>query len=218
MAGSDPAPGSSVSSGTDITLYEGVDADSVNDLMISKITGFNTINELNTAVVGTYCKATIADASKDCMTLSAGPNSYGDPIVYQEWGGTPSDSPADKDRVNQCFASNGGDVGRCTISGEGVGSSGGGASDRLITKNWGMFDQDGGQAKQGGWRPPVVGAWGTVMKVNKDGTFSGSYHDSDMGATGDGYLIGNDVDTLNGKALLNVTSGADKGYTFYDFS
>lgn len=29
----------------------------------------------------------------------------------------------------------------------------------------------------------VVGAWGTVMKVNKDGTFSGSYHDSDMGAT-----------------------------------
>jgi hypothetical protein len=56
------------------------------------------------------------------------------------------------------------------------------------------------------------------MKVNKDGTFSGSYHDSDMGATGDGYLIGNDVDTLNGKALLNVTSGADKGYTFYDFS
>ena len=49
------------------------------------------------------------------------------------------------------------------------------------------------------------------MKVNKDGTFSGSYHDSDMGATGD-------VDTLNGKALLNVTSGADKGYTFYDFS
>ena len=151
-----------------------------------------------------------------------------------------------------------------------------------------------------------VGAWGTVMKVNKDGTFSGSYHDSDMGVTGDGYpygsraesnftgkfksakknsdgtytlqcdasafkidgtvgeshiedqikvtisepygmepcneftlytdgtdlstfsdamktwsngyLIGNDVDTLNGKALLNVTSGADKGYTFYDFS
>lgn len=56
------------------------------------------------------------------------------------------------------------------------------------------------------------------MKVNKDGTFSGSYHDSDMGATGDGYLIGNDVDTLNGKALLNVTSGTDKGYTFYDFS
>ena len=63
-----------------------------------------------------------------------------------------------------------------------------------------------------------VGAWGTVMKVNKDGTFSGSYDGSDMGATGDGYLIGNDVDTLNGKALLNVTSGADKGYTFYDFS
>ena len=56
------------------------------------------------------------------------------------------------------------------------------------------------------------------MKVNKDGTVSGSYHDSDMRATGDGYLIVTDVDTLNGKAWLNVTSGADKGYTFYDFS
>ena len=32
-----------------------------------------------------------------------------------------------------------------------------------------------------------------------------------------GKLAGQ-VDTLNGKALLNVTSGADKGYTFYDFS
>ena len=50
------------------------------------------------------------------------------------------------------------------------------------------------------------------MKVNKDGTFSGSYHDSDIGSQGDGYLIGNDVDTLERqKALLNVTSGADKG-------
>ncbi len=56
------------------------------------------------------------------------------------------------------------------------------------------------------------------MKVNKDGTFSWLLPRLDMGATGDGYLIGNDVDTLNGKALLNVTSGADKGYTFYDFS
>ena len=56
------------------------------------------------------------------------------------------------------------------------------------------------------------------MKVNKDGTFSGSYHDSDMGATGDGYLIGNDVDTLNGKALLNVTSGADKGLSLIHIS
>lgn len=39
------------------------------------------------------------------------------------------------------------------------------------------------------------------MKVNKDGTFSGSYHDSDMGATGDGYLIGNDVDTAERQSI-----------------
>ena len=50
-----------------------------------------------------------------------------------------------------------------------------------------------------------------------DGTDLSTFSDA-MKTWSNGYLIGNDVDTLNGKALLNVTSGADKGYTFYDFS
>ena len=32
-----------------------------------------------------------------------------------------------------------------------------------------------------------AGAWGCVMDINTDGTFSGQYSDTDMGSSGDGY-------------------------------
>ncbi|MDO4648635.1 MAG: hypothetical protein Q4B26_08280 [Eubacteriales bacterium] len=32
-----------------------------------------------------------------------------------------------------------------------------------------------------------VGAWGTGMEISSDGTFSGNYHDTDAGSSGDGY-------------------------------
>lgn len=32
-----------------------------------------------------------------------------------------------------------------------------------------------------------AGAWGTTMTLNADGSFSGSYHDTDMGTLGEGY-------------------------------
>ena len=35
-----------------------------------------------------------------------------------------------------------------------------------------------------------AGAWSTELKIEADGSFSGSYHDSDMGTTGDGYPNG----------------------------
>jgi len=35
-----------------------------------------------------------------------------------------------------------------------------------------------------------VGGWDTTLKIKEDGTFSGSYHDSDMGSTGEGYQYG----------------------------
>lgn len=35
-----------------------------------------------------------------------------------------------------------------------------------------------------------VGAWGTILNVHEDGSFEGSYHDSDMGDIGDGYPNG----------------------------
>ena len=35
-----------------------------------------------------------------------------------------------------------------------------------------------------------VGAWGTVLTIDADGSFSGDYHDSNMGEIGDGYPNG----------------------------
>ena len=35
-----------------------------------------------------------------------------------------------------------------------------------------------------------AGAWGTALTLERDGTFSGSYHDSEMGESGDGYPKG----------------------------
>lgn len=32
-----------------------------------------------------------------------------------------------------------------------------------------------------------VGAWGTSLEVNENGEFTGSFHDSEMGSTGEGY-------------------------------
>ena len=35
-----------------------------------------------------------------------------------------------------------------------------------------------------------AGAWGTFLDLNDDGTFSGEFHDSNMGETGEGYPYG----------------------------
>ena len=35
-----------------------------------------------------------------------------------------------------------------------------------------------------------VGAWGTSLRINADGTFTGDYHDTDMGDTGESYPSG----------------------------
>lgn len=40
------------------------------------------------------------------------------------------------------------------------------------------------------WFGSGVGAWCTVLTVNEDGTFEGSYHDFDMGDIGEGYPEG----------------------------
>lgn len=35
-----------------------------------------------------------------------------------------------------------------------------------------------------------AGAWGTSLRINADGTFTGDYHDTDMGDTGESYPFG----------------------------
>ncbi len=41
-----------------------------------------------------------------------------------------------------------------------------------------------------------AGAWATRMMIQEDGSFSGEYHDSDMGVTGDGYPNGTQYSSI----------------------
>ncbi|MBT1182369.1 PASTA domain-containing protein [Bifidobacterium sp. CP2] len=162
VAGTSPTPGSAVSKGGRVVLYEGVGADQVEGLLINKtINGpyDRIIYYLPEAMAGTYCKAVVSDASKDCMTFTAGQDDYGNTEIYQDWGMDAGSSSGTL--MNECFASDGGDIGRCTIDSNepSIGQRiEGGAADRLIAKDWGMFDFGAGDesATCGG---ELIGTW-----------------------------------------------------------
>ncbi|WP_241217012.1 PASTA domain-containing protein [Bifidobacterium goeldii] len=151
VTGSNPAPGSHVDAGQSVTLYEGVDASDVDKLMIDDPSknvesGVRSLYGMSAAMAGTYCKATVTDADKDCMTIDYRTDEYGSIIAYQTWGTKANDNPSRDDEVSQCFATNGGDVGRCSITlTYGSDTFDGDATNRLITKGWGMFDFGRGQ-------------------------------------------------------------------------
>ncbi len=48
----------------------------------------------------------------------------------------------------------------------------------------------GAMTNRGFYFASGVGGWSTSLLVNEDGTFSGSFYDSDMGSTGEGYQYG----------------------------
>lgn len=57
------------------------------------------------------------------------------------------------------------------------------------------------------------GGWGTTMTVASDGTFSGTYHDSDMGITGDDYPNGSvTISNFKGR-FKDAKKNADGSYT-----
>lgn len=141
VTSSDPGLGSTLNKGQQITLYYGVGADQVKQVMTtSPQDGYVTAFGVNSAVAGTYCKAKVSDASKDCVTLQVGeyPSGYSsDTYVYRDTGDGSDDS---KNALNQCFASNGGDIGRCSLSISDLPDYRGGMTRRLISRNWGAFD------------------------------------------------------------------------------
>ena len=58
-----------------------------------------------------------------------------------------------------------------------------------------------------------AGGWSTEIKLNKDGSFKGTYHDSEMGDTGDGYPNGSMYYcTFSGK-FKNIKKAGDYRYT-----
>ncbi|KAB8292037.1 PASTA domain-containing protein [Bifidobacterium avesanii] len=174
-----PKPGSELSHGQSITLYEGVGADDLNDLIVSQIGGYETLY-YSDAIAGTYCKATVSDPSKDCMTFATdgGDQGLGGTALYQTWGTEAASSPSEDDATSQCFATNGGDIGRCTIDDDG--SYGFdvtyGAENRLAAHDWGAFDfGKGGEGAQCG--STTISAW---FQSCSNGT--ASYSANGMGA------------------------------------
>lgn len=206
VIGADPAPGSPTTSGQSITLYQGVDAGSVNDLMITVNNGNDgyrerTLYMMSDAIAGTYCKSTITDIDKDCMTLSAGTNDYGDTTISQTWGSSAGDGSSDGTDVSQCFASNGGDVARCSID---ITSDGqkyeGGSKNRLITKNWGMFDfGSGGEGAMCGGQ--MISTWFDGCR-NGTVTDSSAYDENRWDGSATYEMKANDL-------FVYVAAGAD---------
>lgn len=55
-----------------------------------------------------------------------------------------------------------------------------------LTENGSLFER----LPENFWFASGAGGWGTEITLNPDGTFTGDYHDSDMGDTGDGFPYG----------------------------
>ena len=63
------------------------------------------------------------------------------------------------------------------------------------------------------WFGSGVGAWCTTVDISPDGTFTGYFHDSDMGDTGDGYPNGTAYEcTFSGK-FTSLTKADDFTYS-----
>jgi hypothetical protein len=58
-----------------------------------------------------------------------------------------------------------------------------------------------------------VGAWGTVVTLESDGTFTGFYHDSDMGVSGDGYPNGTRYECAFSGAFIDILKVGDYEYS-----
>ncbi|MCH3975865.1 PASTA domain-containing protein [Bifidobacterium tibiigranuli] len=205
---SSPAVGMPLDDGEAVTLYEGVDASKVGSLLVdASQPGLSAIFDVSDAVSGTYCKNAINDPSKDCMTLSSQDDGYGQTVAYQEWGESAGDTPDRKDAISQCFASNGGDAGRCSISidsGNGQ-TMKGGAGDRLIAKSWGLFDfGKGGEGPVCGGE--TISTWFASCVSGVPGPPDGSKH-WDGSATYDMHDF-----FVYAAAGANLNAAKDSGY------
>ena len=150
VAGSDPAPGSSLGSGDDVTLYKGVDAKDMQSVMGQEYdyggTRYSTVRNNAGAIAGTYCKS-----DGTCLTLSKSVNAFS---KSEDGSGSaggngfmtlndqePSNSADLLGLTNVCQ-----DISCSVIKpGSGISEDTMPLKNHLITKNWGMFELYAGQ-------------------------------------------------------------------------
>lgn len=142
LVSSSPAPGTVLSSGESVTLYYGVGADKVQEATVGQSNApYFYASELNDAVTGTYCKSTVTDVAKDCITLAQDENGSVYRVTAKDTG-TSSDEHSN-DILTMCFPfadGNAGDIGTCSYGGSQLPAGEGGMAKRLIAKQWGAFD------------------------------------------------------------------------------
>ncbi len=131
-----------LSSGENVTLYYGVGADKVQDATVGQSNlPYFYASELNDAVTGTYCKSTVTDVAKDCITLAQDENGSVYRVTAKDTG-TSSDEHSNE-ILTMCFPfadGNAGDIGTCSYGGSQLPAGEGGMAKRLIAKKWGAFD------------------------------------------------------------------------------
>ncbi|MBW3080315.1 PASTA domain-containing protein [Bifidobacterium saguinibicoloris] len=128
ISGSDPAPGSPLESGQSVTLYYGVDKSSNMDLFSERLSDVTILKENPSPMVGTYCRSTVRDTSKDCLTL--GEDDLGLPQLN---GGTTG--AQDSELTIGSYTQN-----VIPLSGEGLVDGESPMKNHLFTKDWGMFE------------------------------------------------------------------------------
>ena len=142
LVSSSPAPGTVLSSGESVTLYYGVGADKVQEATVGQSNApYFYASELNDAVTGTYCKSTVTDVAKDCITLAQDENGSVYRVTAKDTG-TSSDGHS-SEILTMCFPfadGNAGDIGTCSYGGSQLPAGEGGMAKRLIANQWGAFD------------------------------------------------------------------------------
>lgn len=146
VAGSDPAPGSSLDSDEDVTLYKGANAGDMESVMAQQYdymgSKYTTVRNNATAIAGTYCKT---DGS--CLTLSRSSKGYsqsddspGSGFMVLN-GQEPSSFVDLLGLTNLCQ-----DISCSVIKpGSGISENSMPMKNHLITKGWGMFELYAGE-------------------------------------------------------------------------
>ena len=140
VSGSYPAPGTTLSKGSNVTLYEGIDKTRAQEVTTSvdKFYGDRIAKLDPAAMIGMYCKATVTDQSKDCITLEQTDGPFPGYQALQIKGHEPSDSQDTLNLMNYAQ-----DVSGQMLEADpqhGMDADQLPMKNHLLFKNWGMFE------------------------------------------------------------------------------
>ena len=142
VSGSYPAPGTTVSKGSSITLYVGADRSSTRDLTSKDYDGLRIASLQSSALIGMYCKETVTDPDRDCITLEQADGPLGGQTL-QIKGHKPSNPVDALDLTNFSQADTG-----AMVEPDGVIVTDPDQlpmKNHLLLRNWGMFELYAGE-------------------------------------------------------------------------